>query len=473
MLTGISLKNFKTWKSTGQIDLAPITVFFGVNSSGKSSIGQFLLMLRRTVEQPDRNLVFLTNDDANQDLGAYEDYVHNGNTSLDISFDIQWRNPEEVKLSKSLLGGYDEPILWLGFYGRVGLSADFPRIVSSKLLRYGLIPRDGHQFAWVSMNRVGEGSEDYKMDFRTLKLRRRKGQPGSLNAPTKFYGFPDELYNYYQNAEPLKDLQFEFERVLKGIHYLGPIRQYPKREYLWPGQSPVDVGFQGENTMAALLAGQERKVRLGSNEEASPLQGVVGRWLERLGVVEDFRVVNPQKSGRHYQIRLKMNGRKEEVNLIDVGFGVSQVLPVVTEAFYAEPNSTVIIEQPELHLHPAVQSELADLFIEAISSQADGMNRNVQFLIESHSEHFLRRFQRRVAEGQLKASDIMIYYCEPSTTGEGSTIRQLLLDDLGILRDWPQNFFGDQMTDIVEMRKAQILRHPNGTINGTNGGPHK
>lgn len=453
MLTQLRIQNFKTWADTSSLRLAPITVFFGGNSSGKSSIGQFLLMLRRTVEQPDRNLVFHTSDDRSPvDLGAYVSYVHKGDEKRDIEFGLQWNCASPFDMEDKL---HNRKIVVeaMGFSANVGLTKQ-ERVIA-KQMTYQLNPNNGPT-ASVSLSRKETGSK-YQLQCEGYEEVRKQMRGWPLPSPARFYGFPDELYAYYQNVESFADMQLEFERMLRNIHYLGPLRQYPRREYSWTGQTPGDVGFQGEHTVATLLAGAERTIGPGGRKRYQPIQGFVGGWLKRLGIVEDFRLVQVSKLTRTYQVRLKMPGQTE-VTLSDVGFGVSQVLPVVAAAFCAPANATIIIEQPELHLHPAVQAELADMFIEAIRSKEHGSERNVQFLIESHSEHFLRRLQRRVAEGELKPDDVAVYYCESPTGAGGSGIRPLEVDLFGRIKDWPKNFFGDSMTDIAETRKAALRR---------------
>ncbi len=157
-----------------------------------------------------------------------------------------------------------------------------------------------------------------------------------------------------------------------------------------------------------------------------------------------------------YEVRVRTNGSSKEVDLPDVGFGISQVLPVVVECFYAAQNSTVIMEQSELHLHPRVESELADLFIEAIHSREEGEDRSVQFIIESHSEHFLQRLQRRIAEGALNPEEVALYFCEPGE--HGSVLRELSLDSFGDIANWTNDFFGDPMTDLAARMEAAALR---------------
>ena len=114
------------------------------------------------------------------------------------------------------------------------------------------------------------------------------------------------------------------------------------------------------------------------------------------------------------------------------------------------------MEQPEIHLHPAIQEELADLFIDALRAREDGSPRGVQFIIESHSEHFLRRLQRRIAEEGLSPRDTALYFIHPDD--EHAEIDALEVDDYGNILNWPEKFFGDEMADLVARAQAQAKR---------------
>src|SRR5690606_28231500 len=140
-----------------------------------------------------------------------------------------------------------------------------------------------------------------------------------------------------------------------------------------------------------------------------------------------------------WQARVKTRKGVSEVLLTDVGFGISQVLPVITLLQYVPDESTVILEQPEIHLHPLAQAALADVIIQASS------HRRVQVILESHSEHLLLRLQRRIAEGVLPNDDVRLYFCD-TARGE-STITQLEVGLYGNIRNWPDKFMGDAFNE--------------------------
>lgn len=216
------------------------------------------------------------------------------------------------------------------------------------------------------------------------------------------------------------------------------------------------MSSNGDGAVNALLAASDRKISGGFKQTARPFQQVIAEWLKRLGLLDSFVARKIAQNRKDYEVRVRTKGSSKDVDLTDVGFGISQVLPVVVESFYVPPHSTVIIEQPELHLHPRVQSELADLFIAAIQAREKGEDRRIQFIVESHSEHFLQRLQRRIAEKTLTPQDIALYFCEPSP--QGSILRELKVNLFGDIDDWPDDFFGDPMTDISARMNAAADR---------------
>src|ERR1039457_6302302 len=105
MLTELSIKNFKAWRDTGKIRLAPITVFFGSNSAGKSSLLQFLLMLKQTAESPDRHRVLHPGDrNTPVELGTYRDFIFNHDVTQEIQLSFAWSLPQPLIIRDPLTG---------------------------------------------------------------------------------------------------------------------------------------------------------------------------------------------------------------------------------------------------------------------------------------------------------------------------------------------------------------------------------
>ena len=131
-----------------------------------------------------------------------------------------------------------------------------------------------------------------------------------------------------------------------------------------------------------------------------PFQEIIAWKLKQMGLIEEFRVTPISKQRQEYEVGIRTKGSRDWVDLPDVGFGISQVLPVLVQCFYAPAGSIVVMEQPEIHLHPRAQSALADVMIDVIKSREWGADRNIQLIVETHSEHFLRRLQRRDRRGK-------------------------------------------------------------------------
>jgi hypothetical protein len=291
----------------------------------------------------------------------------------------------------------------------------------------------------------------------SFKFKRAEGRKWPLPAPVKFYSFADEVRTYHQNAGFLSELELEFEKMLRSIYYLGPLRDYPRREYIWGGGDPADMGRRGEYAVAAILASRERgdSIGRGKGRPRFTLEEYVAYWLKELKLIDEFRVGEISQGTNLYRVYVRKSPGGPEVLITDVGFGVSQVLPVLVLCYYAPEGSTILFEQPEIHLHPSAQSGLADVFVDAMQT------RKVQIVIESHSEHFIRRLQRRVAEAQkLKPEDVALYFCD--INNGGSNLKPLDLDQYGNIKNWPVDFFGNEMLDIAATAQAARDRRRNG-----------
>lgn len=452
MLTSLHIQNFKAWQDTGKLRLAPITVFFGSNSSGKSSLSQFLLMLKQTVQSPDRYRVLLPGDKKTPiDLGTYDDLIFSHSRSNHILFEINWALPDKLTF-KDARSGTSYSGVAIKFEANISLEEKprtDPVIVS---MNYHLLNESKIE---IGMKMLDQPRIKYEITSNNYNLVRKQMRVWQLPSPIRFYGFPDEVTAYFQNADFVRDLAFQFETLMQHLYYLGPLREYPQRLYTWSGEKPEHVGWRGEKSIEAILASQDRRLNSGPKKKYLSFEHMIARWLQVLGLIDSFEI--KQIHGRRdYEVLVQTSGVENKVNLPDVGFGVSQLLPVIVQCFYAPPNSTIILEQPEIHLHPSVQAALADLFIEVIHAREEGENRNIQLLIESHSEHFLRRLQRRVAEQTISPEQIAVYFCRQ--TKQGSKIDPLSLDLYGNITNWPENFFGDEIGDLAAMTEAALQR---------------
>jgi predicted ATPase len=187
--------------------------------------------------------------------------------------------------------------------------------------------------------------------------------------------------------------------------------------------------------------------------------------LKEMGLIEEFKVNPISEQRQEYEVKVRTKGSEDFVDLPDVGFGVSQVLPVLVQCFYAQPRSIILMEQPEIHLHPSAQSALADVMIDVINSREHGADRSIQLVIETHSEHFLRRLQRRIAEDTVSQEKVSAYFANITKTP--AVLEPLQIDMYGNIQNWPENFFGDEMIDITEQAKAAMKKRMSQIIRGS------
>lgn len=452
MLTSLRIQNFKGWKDTGPVRLAPLTVIFGANSAGKSSLGHLLLALKQTAASTDRKRA-LHLGDANSliDLGTFADCLHEHDLKAPLGIELEWTHPDGFEVvdplrNKDVFRG-DRMAL------AVELRANRAEQPEVHKMDYRLL--EGEEPVLQALfSRESDGTP--KLHSTGIKLRHNVGRKWPLDQPEKFYRISETSRARFQNADFLQDFALETERLLDSVSYLGPLRDYPQRTYSWSGNTPQDVGMKGQDTISAVLAAdaEGRRLNRGKKHGLKTFSEFVAERLVDLGVISSFRIKAVAKGRKEYEVLLKTHRSAPEVRLTDVGIGVSQVLPALVLPFYSQPNSTVWMEQPEIHLHPQVQAELADVFIMATQSWENGRSRNAQVIVESHSEHFLNRLQRRIAEGVIGPDDVAVHFC--TRVESGTSIEPLRLNEFGDIENWPENFFGDEMADLTARTVAAM-----------------
>ncbi|MBD2386975.1 AAA family ATPase [Cylindrospermum sp. FACHB-282] len=459
MLTQLHAQNFKSWQDTGNMRMASLTGLFGTNSSGKTAIIQLLLMFKQTVESADRQRIIHTGDELTYiDLGTLHDIVHQHKLPSEIVFSLNWKLSKPLKISDP--EGTPDKILFLinalSFKTIIEGTADS---IAVKQFTYSFSDEDKQYLFGMRRKekKSNKGKAQYELIAEGYHIKRSPGRKWDLPPPVKTYGFPDQVNAYYQNAGFLSFFVLAFEELFqKNIYYLGPLRDYPRRSYIWTGEKPQDVGRRGELAIPALLASRSDKISRGKGRKRITIEERVAEWLRELGLIYDFRLTPIAENRKEYEVKVRRSPNAPEVLITDVGFGVSQILPVLVLCYYAPQGSTIILEQPEIHLHPSVQAGLADVFIDAIKT------RNVQIIVESHSEHLLRRLQRRIAEEKdgFSHQDAALYFCNTDNSG-ASHKTPLELDTFGNINNWPDGFFGDELGELVAMTEAGIKRQQN------------
>jgi len=441
MITKLSLQNFKSWQDTGEIKFSPLTGFFGSNSSGKTAILQLLLMLKQTVETVDRQRRLNTGGPY-VNLGTFYDIVSDGQTPGKISFSLDWKLPKNLEVPDP----EGEPNSILFSIPALSFAATIEGSASSIAVEQFSYSFSGggkdYQFGMRATN--GDSDEYDLINSDSYQLKRNRGREWPLPPPLKNYRFPDKVNTYYQNASFLSDLVLAFEELFQNIYYLGPLREYPRRQYRWTGERPQDVGQRGESAVSALLASRNL-------DKNRAIEELVAERSRELGLIYDFKIEPLAQNRQEYEVRVRRSQKASSVLITDVGFGVSQILPVLVLCYYVREGSTIILEHPAIHLHPSVQASLADVLIDAIKT------RKLQVILESHSEHLLRRLQRRVAEEKLTNEEAALYFCQTNSEGM-SELTALELDAFGNINNWPEGFFGDELGELTAMTEAAIRR---------------
>ena len=429
MITHIRMKNFKSWKDSGEAKLAPLTGFFGTNSSGKSSLLQMLLLLKQTIGSND--VLFFGDDNSLVNLGDFQEVIHGHKKDelLELQFGCKLQKPLAIKTYQEINRDREH-------YEEDPLDMDS--------FTFDAAIRGNAYSAWIEHFSYTVGPEiiqEIMWKGGDLYLGNKRMNTISV---TNCYGHRPRESNAI-----LSPLSSAFENLFDHVYYLGPTRVHPQRRYHWERTHPREINLWGDRAIDALLSARVRKLETSDKETGMPIEDKISEWLQKMELAHSFWL-GPSGSldDNNYEVRIRKNPNSAEVTLADMGHGLADLLPLLVHCYYVPEGSTLILEQPGVHLHPLAQAQLADLFLDVIAE------RNLQILVESHSEHLLTRLQRRIAEKQVTKDQVALYFCR--NNDGASTIEQLEVTESGDIKNWPENFFGDVIGDMFAVTDAQM-----------------
>ena len=236
--------------------------------------------------------------------------------------------------------------------------------------------------------------------------------------------------------EAISSIKGQFVREL--VNHVSPLRAHPKR-YYFLDQANI-------NTTLDTLDGNSLTEILKENVK---VKNKVNTWLQTFGLKVD---VSTLQDVIH---KLKIQQYSLDLDITDVGFGISQILPIIVQGFLSFNGSLTMVEQPEIHLHPKMQAELADLFIDIAlgdhtkskyGDESNLRNRKKYLLVETHSEYLLKRLIRRISEGKVSREDIAVYFIEPPTAdNDSASIIEKEISKNGIF-EWPRDFYEGELS---------------------------
>ncbi len=545
MLTGIRVGNFKAFADTQRVPIRPVTLVYGANSSGKSSVLHSLIFARHAEETGELDVHRTGIGGESVDLGGFSQFVHR----RDLSRRIEWGAELDTASFTGRLAELLAPVKRVTASAMIGIALDdrgkpapgaVPEVQAYELLgddrtilRMSLRP-DGtlqldrleheHPLFRQVIRAIVETSTTTESlspdDFEDLTeaigevvpevaAPRGKFLPGQLTKAEQYRGTTGLLFPISRGRRKedlaaalrfflpraiddlLRGIQEAVQAEMARLQYLGPLRSYPPRHLAFSqhhdpnwragGGYAWDVVRRDEGVRARVNAWLMAPDRLqtpyelvirelvGLDDLDAPLLGGLEVLSEQgLEIYSDYDR-EPEPTGVYPAIKdpeteavklrefirasdverlaeLIMTDRRSGtvVSHRDIGIGISQVLPVLVCAF-ASSSQIIAIEQPEIHLHPALQADLGDVFLQA----ALGEQKN-RFLIESHSEHLLLRIMRRMRETAnenlpqgvppVRPEDVAVLFVQPK--GSSAAVRHLELDEEGQLLDpWPGGFF--------------------------------
>jgi predicted ATPase len=416
IVSAISVEGYKSIAERQRVEIRPLTILAGANSSGKSSVMQPWLLLKQTLEATFDPGPILING-SNVRLTSAEQLLTRTSKRIAEKFSVGFEQTDGAQLD-------------LTFGRESDFGIDLIEMSYQEAGKDKLVFKNG-----LTSEQIAKLIPQEMLDFPKLFEPKEK-VVWSVQRERCFFSLaltrPDDTRPILKVGTVSPKGKIE-EAIRKLIHLPG-LRGNPERNYLTTGVEATYPG-QFQDYVASII--RSWKIKKDSRLD------ILGDHLERLGLT--WKIDADQINDTQVDLRVGRmphairGGGRDLVSIADVGFGLSQTLPVVVSLLAAEPGQIIYLEQPEIHLHPLAQLKLADLVTLATK-------KGVIVIAETHSNLFLLGVQTLVAEGYIEAKDVKLHWFKRDPHEGLTTIQSGDLDDEGAYGKWPQDF-GDVRLD--------------------------
>lgn len=349
-------------------------------------------------------------------------------------------------ISNSLSGNFNEPLLFNN--NGVELGVEFRDLIFDKqangILEFSLFSKGSNlQIKITSDNtrysipKIVSWKLDNKADFVYNDLSKSYTNLIDKEEYSNFFkGFHLESSNKNDGSDNLLSTSnFKLD-----TDYIGPFRVIPPRIFALTGQNRyLNVGVKGEHAYQIITNDFLYNNRKVLKE--------VNNWFKEN--FEGWGISVNEDRYPFYQIELTRDTPRFDVNIVDVGQGMSQVFPLVVRAFMPTNPILIILEQPELHLHPGAHGNLAELFAKSTK------DNNRRYLIETHSQNFVLRIRRLIAENRFNPNDVGLYWVDYDESSNSSSLKKISINELGEVDYWPENIFSETLDETIAIKTAQ------------------
>ena len=424
------MKNFKAFKEA-EIEVKPVTILIGPNNSGKSSLIQSILLIQQTLMGSGNSVL----NTSGQKFGNFSELVNQKSDKKEIGFRLDFSDKTCIEfgvaeeednylfikdffcktdtfiysLNDLDLKDYDKE--YIRNQKKCTLTFDKNILKSKKILGIYAEPVFYRDSFFLKIDSVGDSSK-FINDCIT-KLVGETTPHKYINSETIVRSL-----NFYNNAVKVSnDFYQEIKNNFNNIKYIGPIRHAADRSY--ERGSYTDVGSRGEHAVQILANDSELK----DNSE---------KEFRNMDIADTFEI-SSSGGEKSFGFIVKTKIADEGINFADVGCGTSQILPIIVQSLIPHEESLIMIEQPEAHLHPKVQADLADFFVKVASE-------NKKFLLETHSDYFIERIRYNIMTGDIPTEDVAIYYIEQNKAEKCSTIITIDINTKGQYSNLPDNY---------------------------------